>query len=461
MKAISPLDGRYREKVKPLADFFSEAALHRYRVRVEIEYFIKLKKILGFPLENRDVLFLRAIFEDFSEADALSIREIERTTNHDLKAVEYFLKERIGTFDSLRSSIELVHLGLTSEDTNNLAYGCLLTDALHEVLLPKLAELLKALCTLAENSKGVAMLGRTHGQSASPTTLGKEIGVFIMRLAGQLSGLNSLRFAGKLTGATGTMGAQLIAYPSIDWLAFSKDFVEGLELEAVMVTTQIEPHDRLAEFCDRLRHVNNILLDLDQDLWRYISDGYFLQKVVEGEIGSSAMPHKVNPIDFENSEGNLGLSNSLLVFFSEKLTKSRLQRDLSDSTVQRNLGVAFGYSLLAYESTLKGLSRLLLDEKRIGADLEGRPEVLAEAYQTVLRAEGRALPYEKIKQLTRGKKITLEGWRAFLEEQVLEPSLKQRLLELTPASYVGYAPRLAELAVDNGREIIAKLEEKR
>jgi adenylosuccinate lyase len=350
--------------------------------------------------------------------------------------------------------VELIHFGLTSEDTNNLAYACMLRDAFREVMLPKLEELLGVLKSLIVRTREIPMLARTHGQSASPTTVGKEIGVFLARLAREFQGLRGYRPMGKLNGATGTFAGLALSFPSIDWLSFSERFVSGLGLEPNLITTQIEPHDRLAECCDRLRRIHNILIDLDQDLWRYLSDGYFRLRVIPGEVGSSTMPHKVNPIDFENSEGNLGLSNSLLLFFAEKLTKSRLQRDLSDSTVLRNLGVALGHALLGYESILKGLSKLEVDEDRLRKELDRHPEVLAEAYQTILRAEGVEAPYEALKKLTRGVEVSREAMMSLVREIAPDPALLRRLENLRQSDYIGYAPRIADLAVQLAEKVL-------
>ncbi|HEY9766409.1 MAG TPA: adenylosuccinate lyase [Chroococcales cyanobacterium] len=447
---LSPLDGRYQEATRPLRAYFSEFALNRYRLKIEIEYFLFFSRALGEACTPEQEAKLEAIAENFSEKEAAALGEMEKLIRHDLKAVEYFLKGKIfEIFDrpELAKIVERVHFGLTSEDINNLAYSCMLRDGLREVLLPKLRELSRFLAELTGRTKDFPMLARTHGQCATPTTMGKEIGVFLYRLIDALEDLVGLKLTGKLNGATGTYGALFAAYPEIDWLEFSRSFVLSLGLDFNPLTTQIEPHDRLAALCDRLRRLNGVLLDLDQDFWRYISDGYFVQRTIEGEVGSSAMPHKVNPIHFENSEGNLGMANALLVFFSEKLTKSRLQRDLSDSTVLRNLGVAFGHCLLAYDSCLKGLSRLAVAPEVLLSDCARHPEVLAEAYQTILRAVGYPKPYEALKGMSRGKEISLAGMRDFVDSLSLEAPIKERLLALEPENYLGYAPRLAEVAV--------------
>lgn len=460
LTAISPLDGRYRSKVQPLSDYFSEFALNRYRVMVEVEVFTALLGVIHQDL-NRfgpDAFAqLRKLYEEFDAVDAEEIKQIERTTNHDMKAVEYYLKNRVRQIPGLASEVELIHFGLTSEDVSNLAYACMLRDATHDVMLPALLDVLQAIRDLAARNKTVPMLARTHGQSATPTTLGKEMAVFLHRLLPEISGLHRFQLTGKLNGATGTFGALAIAYPDADWIAFSEQVIRRLELVPNLVTTQIEPHDRIAALSDHFRRINHILLDFDQDMWRYISDGYFRQRAVAGEIGSSAMPHKVNPIDFENSEGNLGLANALFGFFGEKLTKSRLQRDLSDSTVLRNLGVAFGHALLAYKSAVQGIRRLQPDAERMRQDLDAHPEVLAEAYQTILRAKGQTMPYETLSALTRGQQVTLEALHAFVRELDVDAETRDRLLALTPAGYIGLAPQLTERALTDIDELLLHL----
>ncbi|HEY9900596.1 MAG TPA: adenylosuccinate lyase [Pantanalinema sp.] len=462
LRALSPLDGRYAAKVGALSDYFSEFALNRYRVMVEVEYLIALLgAIYGtdvgrvFPVDAFERL--RGIYAGFSEADARAIKAIEQKINHDVKAVEYFLKDRLREFPGFENEIEKVHFGLTSEDTNNLAYACMLRDALQDVMLPALGEVLSALVGLAKATKAVPMLSRTHGQPASPTTVGKELAVFLSRLEGELVTLKDFRLYGKLNGATGTFGALVAAYPKFDWLAFSGHFVSQLDLLPNMITTQIEPHDRTAELFDQLRRIHNILLDLDQDMWRYISDGYFRQRPVAAEVGSSAMPHKVNPIDFENSEGNLGLSNALLGFMADKLPKSRLQRDLSDSTVLRNVGVAWGYALLAYRSTVKGLERLALDGDRVAGDLSDHPEVLAEAIQTILRAQGHPAPYEALKETTRGEAVTMEVLHTLIDRLEMDETTRSRLKALRPEGFTGYAERLADIGIAASEKLLEEL----
>ncbi|MNR89297.1 Adenylosuccinate lyase [compost metagenome] len=460
LTAISPLDGRYRPKVQALGEYFSEFALNRYRVMVEVEVFTALLGAVHKDL-NRfgpDAFAqLRKIYEEFDAVDAEEIKQIERKTNHDMKAVEYYLKERIRQIPGLASEVEFVHFGLTSEDVSNLAYACMLRDATHDVMIPAVLDVLQAIRDLASRNKTAPMLARTHGQSATPTTLGKEMVVFAHRMLPEISALHRFQLTGKLNGATGTFGSLAIAYPDVDWIAFSEQVIRRLELVPNMITTQIEPHDRIAALCDHFRRINHILLDFDQDMWRYISDGYLRQRVVAGEIGSSAMPHKINPIDFENSEGNLGMANALFVFFGEKLTKSRLQRDLSDSTVLRNLGVAFGHALLAYKSTVQGLRRVESDPERMLQDLDAHPEVLAEAYQTILRAKGHAMPYESLKELTRGQQVTLDSLHAFVRGLDVDAETRDRLLALTPAGYIGLAAQLTERALTDTDELLLHL----
>jgi len=460
LTAISPLDGRYHPKVQALGDYFSEFALNRYRVMVEVEVFTALLGAVHQDL-NRfgpDAFAkLRKLYEDFDAVDAEEIKQIERQTNHDMKAVEYYLKARIREIPSLASEVEFVHFGLTSEDVSNLAYACMLRDATHDVMLPAILDVVQGIRDLASRNKAVPMLSRTHGQSATPTTLGKEMAVFAHRLLPELSALHRFQMTGKLNGATGTFGALATAYPDVDWIAFSEQLIRRLQLVPNMLTTQIEPHDRIAALCDHFRRINHVLLDFDQDMWRYVSDGYLKQRAIAGEIGSSAMPHKVNPIDFENSEGNLGMANALFVFFGEKLTKSRLQRDLSDSTVLRNLGVAFGHALLAYKSAAQGLRRVEADVERMREDLDAHPEVLAEAYQTILRAKGHAMPYEALKELTRGRQVTLEALHDFVRGLDVDAETRERLLALTPSGYIGLAVELTERALTDTDELLLHL----
>ncbi len=446
LTALSPLDGRYRDDVAELEAYFSEAALFRYRARVEIEYLIFVTKARNVnfvpPLEPQAAAELRGLYRAFSMEDAAAVAAWDRKVNHDVKAVEYWLREQLGKL-GMDAWKEAIHFALTSEDVNNLAYALLAREARDLVLLPMLGQLGAALQELALREAETPMLARTHGQPATPTTLGKEIAVFVARLRRAHAALAAVKLTGKLNGATGTFAAHAAALPDVDWAKFSRAFVRFLDIEPVLLTTQIEPHDSLAELCDALKRLNTILIDLCQDLWRYISDGYLVQAAQAGEVGSSTMPHKVNPIDFENGEGNLGLANALLEHFSRKLPISRLQRDLSDSTVLRNLGVACGHSLFAYRRMLRGLGKLAVDHGRLLDDLRAHPEVLAEAVQTILRREGYPEPYEVMKRLTRGRALTLEQLRAFVETLDVPASVKEELRALTPESYTGLASKLA------------------
>ena len=441
--AISPIDGRYASKVDELTDAFSEYALIRNRVLVEVLWLKALCAESGIAecraLSADEVAQLDNLVAGFTVAEAEKVKTIERTTNHDVKAVEYYLKEKIaGT--SLEELGEFIHFACTSEDINNLSHALMLKDGL-AVLLPVQQELVSALRTFADEWKAVPMLARTHGQTASPTTIGKELAVFADRLDRQVAQAEAVQLLGKLNGAVGNYNAHLSAYPQVDWIALAGGVIEGqLGLVQNQYTTQIEPHDYMAELFDALARFNTILTDLDRDIWTYISMAYFGQKTIAGEVGSSTMPHKVNPIDFENSEGNLGLANALFGHLSAKLSISRLQRDLTDSTVLRNMGVGFGYSLIAYRSTLKGFSKLKINEHVLAADLDHAWEVLAEPIQTVMRKHGIEKPYEKLKELTRGKDgITETTIRAFIETLEIPAEDKQRLLDLTPAAYIGRA----------------------
>ena len=445
--ALSPLDGRYESKVADLQAAFSEYALVRCRVWVEILWLKALCAEPGIPecreLSADEVAQLDAVVAGFTPAEAEKVKAIERVTNHDVKAVEYYLKEKIaGT--SLEALSEFLHFACTSEDINNLSHALMLKQG-RETLAAAQDELLADLTAKAKAWKAVPLLARTHGQTASPTTVGKELAVFVSRLRRAADVFQSLEIRGKLNGAVGNYNAHLSAYPGVDWPALAQGVIEGeLGLVQNPFTTQIEPHDYMAELFDALARFNTILLDLDRDIWTYISFGCFKQKTIQGEVGSSTMPHKVNPIDFENSEGNIGLANALLRHMSEKLPVSRLQRDLTDSTVLRNMGVAFGYALLAYRSTLKGLSKLELNEARLAADLANAWEVLAEPVQTVMRKAGIEKPYEKLKELTRGRAIDEESILDFIEELDLPEADKKRLLDLTPASYIGRAVQTVE-----------------
>ncbi|HPE83922.1 MAG TPA: adenylosuccinate lyase [Aequorivita sp.] len=441
LQAISPIDGRYASKTSSLIPYFSEEALIRYRVQVEIEYFIALVELDLPQLKDFDRnLFpeLRNLYLEFSVQDAVKIKETEKITNHDVKAVEYFIKEK---FDDLKlqNYKEFIHFGLTSQDINNTAIPLSLKDAVNEVYVPLLLELKNKLKALSEEWAEVSMLARTHGQPASPTRLGKEIEVFVVRIEEQFDLMNDIKSAAKFGGATGNFNAHKVAYPNIDWRAFGKKFVQDtLGLHHSFPTTQIEHYDHLAALFDCLKRINNILIDLDRDIWTYVSMDYFKQKIKEGEVGSSAMPHKVNPIDFENSEGNLGIANALFEHLSGKLPISRLQRDLTDSTVLRNIGVPIGHTLIAFQSTLKGLNKLLLNQSKFDEDLENNWAVVAEAIQTILRREGYPNPYEALKGLTRtNERINQTSIANFIETLEVPESVKQEMRNVTPANYTG------------------------
>ena len=441
LTAISPVDGRYRKQTSDLAPYFSEYGLIRYRVLVEVEYFIALCEIplpqlTDFPKEQ--FTFLREIYTNFSEADAEAIKTLEKTTNHDVKAVEYFLKQQFEK-NNLTAFAEFIHFGLTSQDINNTAIPLSLKEATAKILQPAFESIENKLSALAETWQNIPMLAHTHGQPASPTRLGKEILVFAERLQGQLSTLKTIPYSAKFGGATGNFNAHFIAYPQTDWLNFATKFVdETLGLSRTRVTTQIEPYDNLAAYCDNLKRLNTILIDFARDVWQYISMGYFSQKIKAGEIGSSAMPHKVNPIDFENAEGNLGMANALLEFFAAKLPISRLQRDLTDSTVLRNLGVPLAHTLIALKSLEKGINKLQLNENALKAHLEENWAVVAEAIQTILRREGYPQPYEALKALTRtNEKITEKTIREFIETLNVSEEVKAELRAISPYSYTG------------------------
>ena len=441
LSAVSSIDGRYGNKTAPLRGYFSEYALIKYRVKVEVEYFIALCKLPLPQLSGVDTaLFseMRKIVKDFSEEDANKIKEIEKTTNHDVKAVEYFLKEKFAGLD-LGDQIEFIHFGLTSQDINNTSIPLMLKDAMKGVMLPGLLGVLDRLKDKAHEWKDIPMLARTHGQPASPTRLGKEMQVFVARVENQLELFNLLPYAAKFGGATGNMNAHHVAYPEIDWNAFARDFIEGnLGLKRSFPTTQIEHYDHLAAQFDALKRINTILLDLSKDVWQYVAMNYFKQKIKEGEIGSSAMPHKVNPIDFENAEGNLGIANALLEHLAAKLPISRLQRDLTDSTVLRIVGVPLAHMLIAFDSLMKGLDKLELDKATLEADLENNWAVVAEAIQTVLRREGYPQPYEALKELTRtNSKITQSSIGDFIENLQVREEIKLELKRITPFNYTG------------------------
>jgi len=441
LNAISPIDGRYRNKVESLAPFFSEEALIKYRVKVEIEYFIALCEIPLPQLSKFDTtLFdeLRSIYRNFSSADAQKIKDIESITNHDVKAVEYFIKEKFDIL-KLQAYKEFIHFGLTSQDINNTATPLSINDAFDVVYYPELATLLEKLRQLATAWSDVPMLARTHGQPASPTRLGKEILVFIERIEQQVKQLQNIPYAAKFGGATGNFNAHKVAYPSIDWKAFGTHFVEKvLGLHHSFPTTQIEHYDHIAGIFDALKRINTILIDFDRDMWTYVSMDYFKQKIKKGEVGSSAMPHKVNPIDFENSEGNLGMANAIFEHLSAKLPISRLQRDLTDSTVLRNVGVPFGHTIIGFTSTLKGLNKLLINKEKFAEDLENNWAVVAEAIQTILRREAYPNPYEALKGLTRtNEKITQKSMADFIESLDVSNTIKEELKSITPSNYTG------------------------
>ena len=443
LTAISPIDGRYRSKTAQLADYFSEYALIRYRVRVEIEYFITLCELPLPQLADFDHnLFepLRDIYRNFTEADAARVKEIEKTTNHDVKAVEYFIKEKIDALAGFPvEAKEFIHFGLTSQDINNTSVPLSIKEALEQVYCPLVEELIEQLHDYAEQWKNIPMLAKTHGQPASPTRLGKEVMVYVYRLEEQLRSLKDVPVTAKFGGATGNYNAHHVAYPQYDWREFGNQFVsEKLGLEREQWTTQISNYDWLGAIFDAMRRINTIIIDLDRDFWMYISMEYFKQKIKAGEVGSSAMPHKVNPIDFENSEGNLGIANAVLQFLAQKLPVSRLQRDLTDSTVLRNVGVPMGHVLIAVQSTLKGLRKLILNEEKLNADLDNTWAVVAEAIQTILRREAYPHPYEALKALTRtNEKMTPETIHNFIEQLNVSEEVKAELRAITPLNYTG------------------------
>ena len=441
LQAISPIDGRYASKTSSLIPYFSEEALIRYRVQVEIEYFIALVE-LELPqlndFQQKNFSKLRDLYLEFTVQDAVKIKETEKVTNHDVKAVEYFIKEKFDALN-LQKYKEFIHFGLTSQDINNTAIPLSLKDAINNVYVPLLMEVKNKLKLLSEEWSEVSMLARTHGQPASPTRLGKEIEVFVVRIEEQFDLMNDIKSAAKFGGATGNFNAHKVAYPDIDWRAFGKNFVQDkLGLHHSFPTTQIEHYDHMAALFDCLKRINNILIDLDRDIWTYVSMDYFKQKIKKGEVGSSAMPHKVNPIDFENSEGNLGIANALFEHLSGKLPISRLQRDLTDSTVLRNIGVPIGHTLIAFHSTLKGLNKLLLNQSKFDEDLENNWAVVAEAIQTILRREGYPNPYEALKGLTRtNERINQTSIANFIETLEVSESVKQEMRNVTPANYTG------------------------
>ena len=447
LTAISPVDGRYGSKTEPLRELFSEFALIRYRVRVEVEWLKHLATTSGITeldtFDDDDLQALEAVADDFDQTHAARVKAIEATVNHDVKSVEYFIKEQLAERPGLAQASEFTHFACTSEDINNLAYALMLRDARRDALMPSLGKVRDTLNELAIEHAELPMLSRTHGQPASPTTLGKEIANVARRLQRQLAQLDTIPILGKMNGAVGNYNAHYAAYPDVDWPAVSATFVRKLGLEPNPYTTQIEPHDYIAELFHALLRTNTVLVDFCRDVWSYISIGYFKQKAVEGEVGSSTMPHKVNPIDFENAEGNLGVANALLEHLGAKLPVSRWQRDLTDSTVLRNLGVGIAHSVIAYQSCLKGLSKLDVNEQQLSDDLAQAWQVLAEAVQTVMRRYGVDSPYEKLKTLTRGREIDQASIQTFIDSLDIPPAEKARLAAMTPATYTGNAARMA------------------
>ncbi|MEC6815822.1 adenylosuccinate lyase [Photobacterium toruni] len=448
LTAVSPVDGRYGSKTSVLRSIFSEFGLLKYRTIVEIRWLQKLAStdaIVEVPaFSNEANAFLDRIAAEFSEQDALRIKTIERTTNHDVKAVEYFLKEKVADLPELHAVNEFIHFACTSEDINNLSHALMLTEAREKVMLPEVRNVIDAIKGLAHQFRDIPMLTRTHGQPASPSTMGKEMANVAYRMERQYKQIENVEILGKINGAVGNYNAHLSAYPDIDWHQYSEEFVTALGITFNPYTTQIEPHDYIAELFDAFARFNTILLDFDRDIWGYIALGHFKQKTIAGEIGSSTMPHKVNPIDFENSEGNLGLANAIFGHLAQKLPVSRWQRDLTDSTVLRNLGVGCGYAIIAYTSTLKGISKLELNQDALAAELDRNWEVLAEPVQTVMRRYGIEKPYEKLKELTRGKRVDGEGMRTFIDGLELPEHEKARLKMLTPANYIGDAVKLTD-----------------
>ncbi|GAC14587.1 adenylosuccinate lyase [Aliiglaciecola lipolytica] len=448
LTAVSPVDGRYGSKSSALRHYFSEYGLLKYRVQVEVRWLQKLAstaeitEVPEFSDASNDLL--NSIVDNFSEDDALRIKTIEKTTNHDVKAVEYFLKEKVENNSELNSVSEFIHFACTSEDINNLSHGLMLSEAREHVILPYCDKLIAETKRLALEYKTIPMMARTHGQPASPTTMGKEMANVMHRLLRQRQQIQDVTILGKINGAVGNYNAHLSAYPDVNWNAFSQSFVESLGLNWNQFTTQIEPHDYIAELFDAMARFNTILIDFDRDVWGYIALGHFKQKTIAGEIGSSTMPHKVNPIDFENSEGNLGLANAMFNHLATKLPISRWQRDLTDSTVLRNLGVGMGYSVIAYESTLKGISKLQVNEQSLLNELENNWELLAEPIQTVMRRYGIEKPYEKLKELTRGKKVNQAAIAEFIDSLDMPEHAKNELKQLSPANYIGDAIALVE-----------------
>ncbi len=448
LTALSPVDGRYASKTKALREYFSEYGLIKHRVLVEVRWLqalanhAEIKEVPAFSADANSVL--ESILDNFDESDAQRVKDIERTTNHDVKAVEYYLKEKIAGNEELHAVNEFIHFACTSEDINNLSHALMLKGGRDHVLMPEIEELSNAIKALAHDNADVAMLCRTHGQPASPSTLGKEMANVVYRLQRQQEQLSNINVLGKINGAVGNYNAHLSAYPDIDWQAFAQQFVESLGIQWNPYTIQIEPHDYIAELFDATARYNTIVIDFCRDIWSYISIGYFKQKVIAGEVGSSTMPHKVNPIDFENAEGNMGIANAIMTHLSQKLPISRWQRDLTDSTVLRNLGVGFGHTTIAIQSTLKGISKLEVNKEAIATDLDDNWEVLAEPIQTVMRRYGIEKPYEKLKELTRGQRINAEIMAEFIETLDIPDDAKKQLLAMTPSKYIGNAVEQAK-----------------
>ncbi|XKM12471.1 adenylosuccinate lyase [Orbaceae bacterium ac157xtp] len=449
LTALSPIDGRYGDKTADLRAIFSEYGLLKYRVEVEVKWLQKLSECSQIPevplFDQPTQDLLNSIITEFNEEDAQRIKTIEQITNHDVKAVEYFLKEKIRGNQTLESVSEFIHFACTSEDINNLSYALMLKEAREKILLPYWQKVIDTLKTKAKQYQHIPLLARTHGQPATPSTIGKEFANVIYRLQRQYKQLKAIEILGKINGATGNYNAHIVAYPNIDWNQYSEEFVTSLGLVWNPYTTQIEPHDYIAEFFDCVARFNTIIIDLDRDIWGYVALNHFKQKTVAGEIGSSTMPHKVNPIDFENSEGNLGLANAIMQHLSSKLPVSRWQRDLTDSTVLRNLGVGISYAIIAYQSTLKGLNKLEVNEPNLLNELDNNWEVLAEPIQTVMRRYGIEKPYEKLKELTRGKRVNAEAMQAFIDSLELPENEKERLKKLTPANYIGLATQFVDI----------------
>lgn len=448
LTAVSPVDGRYGDKVSALRTIFSEYGLLKFRVQVEVRWLQKLAtctNIKEVPAFDADAnAFLDHLVASFSEQDAQRIKDIEKTTNHDVKAVEYFLKEKVASIPSLHAVSEFIHFACTSEDINNLSHALMLENARQDVVLPYWLKIIDAIKNLAHQYRDIPLLSRTHGQPATPSTIGKEFANVAYRMDRQYKQLQHIEILGKINGAVGNYNAHIVAYPEVDWHQFSEEFVTSLGITWNPYTTQIEPHDYIAELFDCVARFNTILLDFNRDIWGYIALNHFKQRTIAGEIGSSTMPHKVNPIDFENSEGNLGLSNALLNHLASKLPVSRWQRDLTDSTVLRNLGVGLGYALIAYQSTMKGLSKLEVNEANLANELDHNWEVLAEPIQTVMRRYGIEKPYEKLKELTRGKRVDSAGMQAFIDSLELPEAEKVRLKAMTPGSYIGHASKMVD-----------------